>query len=155
MVAYYRMADIFMALGDETRRTLLDRLRHAGALSLTELAAPLPMTRQAVTKHLDVLEGAGLVERTTRGRERLHCLRAEPLREIGTWLEPYERFWDDRLARLEQHLRSPPDDCPARQEEREDGHSPRQEWRPDSPRTTESISGPGPAEPTQSGGSDA
>lgn len=152
------MADIFMALGDETRRALLDRLRHAGALSITELTEPLPMTRQAVTKHLDVLESAGLVERSARGRERLHRLRAEPLQEVGTWLEPYERFWDDRLARLERHLRQPPDDRPVGHEgrpARKHGHVPRQEPRPDSHRTTESISGTGPAEPTRSGGSDA
>lgn len=99
------MSDVFAALGDPTRRLLLERLRRSGrALSLSDLADRLPMSRQAVTKHLTTLESAGLIERHMRGRERLHVLKGEPLREVGDWLAPYEAWWDERLARLRQHL---------------------------------------------------
>ena len=98
------MSDVFAAVGDPTRRELLERLRTGGRLSVGALAAPLPMSRQAVTKHLDVLEEAGLIERQVRGRERLHVLSATPLRELNDWLAPYEAEWDDRLARLRSHL---------------------------------------------------
>ena len=87
------MPDLFHALGDPTRRALLDRLRRDGALSLTELARPLPMSRQAVTKHLDTLGAAGLVSTRTEGRERVHELDAGPLSEVRDWLAPYEAVW--------------------------------------------------------------
>jgi DNA-binding transcriptional ArsR family regulator len=99
----------FEALADPTRRTLLDRLRHGGPMSLTQLAEKLPMTRQAVTKHLDALRGAGLVTITRSGRERLHALNAAPLREIDDWLAPYAAAWDDRLLRLQAHLEEAPE----------------------------------------------
>ncbi len=103
------MSDVFAALGDPTRRVLLERLRRGGrALSLSDLADRLPMSRQAVTKHLDTLESAGLIERHMRGRERLHVLRGEPLREVGDWLAPYEAVWDERLARLRQYVEGDP-----------------------------------------------
>lgn len=98
------MTDVFFAIGDETRRGLLDRLRLGGSLSITELAVGLPMTRQAVTKHLDVLESAGLVRQSTRGRERLHELVDAPLRDVDDWLAPYEAAWDRRLERLRSHI---------------------------------------------------
>lgn len=98
------MSDVFAALGDSTRRALLDRLRRDGPSSLTELAEPLAMTRQAVTKHLNALEDAGLIERRHQGRERIHSLRPDPLRELSDWLAPYERAWDERLERLREHL---------------------------------------------------
>lgn len=93
----------FQALADPTRRGLLERLRREGALSLSELADPLPMSRQAVTKHLDILQGAGLVAMRTEGRERVHELRAGPLVEVRDWLAPYEKAWDQRLQRLDEH----------------------------------------------------
>ena len=71
---------------------------------MTALSAPLPISRQAVTKHLDILEAAGLVGRATRGRERIHHLRAEPLKAMEDWLAPYRAAWDERLARLRTHL---------------------------------------------------
>jgi DNA-binding transcriptional ArsR family regulator len=98
------MPDVFAAVGDPTRRGILERLRTEGPLSVSALAVSLPMSRQAVTKHLDVLEGAGLIERHVRGRERMHVLSAHPLRELNDWLAPYEAEWDDRLARLRSHL---------------------------------------------------
>ncbi len=98
------MVDPFAAISDPTRRGILERLRRDGALSVTELADPLPMSRQAVTKHLDILERSGLIEHEWRGRKRVHLLKAEPLQEIDDWLAPYAAAWDERLARLEEYL---------------------------------------------------
>lgn len=98
------MTDLFAAISDPTRRRILERLRQDGALSVTELADPLPISRQAVTKHLDLLERSGLIEHEWRGRRRVHLLKAEPLREIDDWLAPYAAAWDERLARLEEYL---------------------------------------------------
>ena len=94
----------FHALADPTRREILDRLRSAGPLSVREVAHGIPMTRQAVTKHLDTLVAAGLVEIRREGRQRLHELRAEPLRAVQEWLAPFEAEWDRRLGRLKRHL---------------------------------------------------
>ena len=98
------MSDVFGAVSDPTRRAILERLRNNGELSVTELSAAFSMTRQAVTKHLDILENAGLIAREVRGRQRLHRLVAQPLEAIDAWLAPYAAAWDERLARLRQHL---------------------------------------------------
>lgn len=98
------MVDPFAAISDPTRRGILERLRRDGALSVTDLADPLPISRQAVTKHLDILERSGLIEHEWRGRKRVHLLKAEPLQEIDDWLAPYAAAWDERLARLEEYL---------------------------------------------------
>lgn len=99
------MTAAFQALADPTRRTLLDRLRsETRPMSLSDLADGLPITRQAVTKHLDALRDAGLVRVWTSGRERLHQLEPAPLREVTDWLAPYAAAWDARLARLQAHL---------------------------------------------------
>ena len=104
-VAYrLSMMNVFAAVADPTRRSILERLRGEGALSLTSLSERLPISRQAVTKHLDVLEKAGLLRKRVEGRERLHELDAEPLREVDDWLEPYSAAWDDRLERMRIHL---------------------------------------------------
>ena len=104
------MPDVFDAVADATRRQILERLRTGDLLSLTELAEPLPMSRQAVTKHLRILEDSGLIERVWRGRERLHRLQAAPLRELDDWLAPYATAWDQRLDRLRRHLKEDLDD---------------------------------------------
>jgi len=103
------MPDVFLAIADPTRRGILERLRADGSLSVTELSDPLPISRQAVTKHLNVLEGAGLIEQERHGRERIHRLRAEPLQQLDDWLAPYSAAWDRRLTRLRQHLEQHPD----------------------------------------------
>jgi DNA-binding transcriptional ArsR family regulator len=95
---------LFDAIADPTRRALLDRLRAKGAQSITELAADLPMTRQAVTKHLDALAAARLVRVRRTGRERMHELDGRPLREVDEWLRPYAEAWDRRLDALRTHL---------------------------------------------------
>ncbi len=98
------MNDVFHAVGDPTRRVILSALRECGPLSVKELSGPLPMSRQAVTKHLDILEAAGLVGRVTQGRERIHHLHPEPLQVVDDWLAPYSAAWDERLERLRTHL---------------------------------------------------
>ena len=98
------MEHAFAAIADPTRRALLDRLRHDGPLTLTTLAQGLPMTRQAATKHLDLLARAGLIRVRHSGRTRLHELEPAPLEEIDRWLAPYARAWDARLDRLRRHV---------------------------------------------------
>ncbi|MDE2981473.1 MAG: metalloregulator ArsR/SmtB family transcription factor [Gemmatimonadota bacterium] len=98
------MPDVFAAVSDPTRRLILGRLRDEGESSLKTLARCLPMSRQAVTKHLDILVAAGLVTKRSQGRNRLHALRPEPLREVEDWLAPYAAAWDERLERLRFHL---------------------------------------------------
>src|SRR5574341_865943 len=94
----------FAALADPTRRAILARLA-GGAASVTELAAPFEMTLPAVSKHLKVLERAGLI---TRGREaqwRPCRLQAGPLKDADDWLENYRRYWEESFDRLDDYLR--------------------------------------------------
>lgn len=93
----------FAALADPTRRAILSRLV-AGETSVTELAAPFDMSLPAVSKHLKVLERAGLVSRGRDAQWRPCRLDAGPLRDATQWLEPYRRFWEARFDRLEAHL---------------------------------------------------
>jgi DNA-binding transcriptional ArsR family regulator len=93
----------FSALADPTRRAILARLTE-GAMTVKELAAPFAISGPAVSKHLRVLERAGLI---TRGREaqwRPCSLDAAPLEEVADWAEGYRRFWDDSYDRLDQYL---------------------------------------------------
>lgn len=98
------MSSVYEALADPTRRRILDRLRHDGPLSVTEVAEPLTMTRQGATKHLDVLAECGLIRVRREGRHRMHELDPRPLREVEDWLAPYAAEWERRLERLERHL---------------------------------------------------
>jgi len=102
------MATIFDAIADPTRRRMLDRLRHDGPLSVTQLARPLEMTRQGATKHLDVLVESGLVRMRRRGRLRLHALEPAALGELWDWLAPYAAEWDRRLDRLRRLVDAQP-----------------------------------------------
>ena len=102
------MKTTFDAVADPTRRQILERLRTSGSLSVTEVALGLPMSRQAVTKHLDALEAAGLVHAYRVGRQRLHQLDPQPLRELQEWLAPYAAEWDRRLGRLQEQLEENP-----------------------------------------------
>jgi DNA-binding transcriptional ArsR family regulator len=94
----------FAALADPTRRAILARLA-SGETSVTDLAAPFEMTLPAVTKHLKVLERAGLISRGRQAQWRPCRLEAEPLRDVAGWVEQYRKFWDARLDRLEDYLR--------------------------------------------------
>jgi DNA-binding transcriptional ArsR family regulator len=93
-------APLFAALGDATRLSLLAKLSEGRSQSIAKLSADSALTRQAVTKHLRVLENAGLVKRRRAGRESLFAFRPEPIGEIRAYLDDVARQWDDALARL-------------------------------------------------------
>jgi DNA-binding transcriptional ArsR family regulator len=93
-------AAVFAALGDETRLSLIGRLVSGPPQSISRLAEGSVLTRQAITKHLRVLEGAGVVRSVRAGRENLFAFRPEPLREIRSYLDQVSEQWDDALERL-------------------------------------------------------
>lgn len=98
-----RLSLVFSALADPTRRAILARLA-AGEASVTELAAPFAMSLPAVSKHLKVLERAGLIARGREAQWRPCRLEAAPLREVASWLEAYRQHWDEQFDRLETYL---------------------------------------------------
>jgi|SRR5215470_5169609 len=98
-----RLSRVFGALADPTRREILTRLAE-GEATVAALAAPFDMSQPAISKHLKVLEHAGLVSRTRRATARLSHLEAEPLRDVTTWLARYQRFWDESHERLDELL---------------------------------------------------
>ncbi len=95
---------VFSALADERRRSLVEVLAERGSATATELAVGLPVTRQAVAKHLASLGEAGLVAMTRSGREVRYRLTPEPLEDAVAWIERVGASWDERLAALERHL---------------------------------------------------
>jgi DNA-binding transcriptional ArsR family regulator len=95
----------FAALSDPTRRAIVERLAD-GEASVTELAAPFAMSLPAVSKHLKVLEKAGLISRGRKAQWRPCRLEPEPLKEASEWLEEYRRLWEERLDRLDEYLRT-------------------------------------------------
>src|SRR5215831_14290564 len=109
-----RLSMVFGALADPTRREILTRLAD-GEATVAALAAPFDMSQPAISKHLKVLENAGLVSRSRRATARLSHLEAEPLREVTTWLARYQRFWDESHERLDEllaALQANPDNSP-------------------------------------------
>jgi DNA-binding transcriptional ArsR family regulator len=98
------LSTTFAALADPTRRAILARLA-AGEASVTELAEPFEMSLPAVSKHLKVLERAGLIARGRQAQWRPCRLDAVPLKDAADWLEHYRRFWGQSLYRLEHYLR--------------------------------------------------
>jgi DNA-binding transcriptional ArsR family regulator len=94
--------DVFAALADPTRRRLVETLASRGGASATTLAAELPISRQAVAKHLGALGGAGLVSSRRAGRETLYELQPEPLDEAAEWIARIGGEWEDRLAGLKR-----------------------------------------------------
>jgi DNA-binding transcriptional ArsR family regulator len=112
------LSAVFGALADPTRRAILARLTD-GDLTVGELSGPFSVSQPAISRHLKVLERAGLISRSRRATARMSHLEAEPLREITAWLVDYRSFWDESYARLdallatlrdEQQDRSPPGD---------------------------------------------
>ena len=100
-----RMDEVFKALADASRRSLLDRLHTQNGQTLNELCDGLAMTRQAVTKHLVILEEANLVVTVKQGREKLHYLNPIPINEIAErWINKYERGRVRALAELKKNL---------------------------------------------------
>lgn len=106
MDEYFRSARldrVFSALGDATRRAILQALAQRPA-TITKIAKPFPVSLNAISKHVMVLENAGLVRREIRGREH-HCrVDPRPLREANDWLEHYRQFWELRLDALELYV---------------------------------------------------
>ena len=103
--AYQRQLDLtFSALADPTRRAILARLS-SGEASVTELAEPFKMSLPAVSKHLKVLQRAGLIARGREAQWRPCRIEASPLKDVSEWLEHYRRFWEESLDRLENYLR--------------------------------------------------
>jgi DNA-binding transcriptional ArsR family regulator len=95
----------FSALADPTRRAILARLAEDGEVAVNELAEPFPFSVQAVSKHLKVLERAGLIKRGRTAQLRPSRLEGAPLREVAAWIEQYRGLWEGRLDRLALHLR--------------------------------------------------
>jgi DNA-binding transcriptional ArsR family regulator len=98
-----RLSLVFGALADPIRRAILTRLTDGDA-TVAELAAPFEISQPAISRHLKVLEHAGLISRSRRATARLSHLEAEPLREVTTWLTRYQRFWDESHERLDELL---------------------------------------------------
>ena len=92
---------VWTALADPTRRAIVERLTR-GPTRVTDVAAPFDMSLNAVSKHIKVLEAAQLVRRTRQGRQHVLELDPEPLRKVTRWASEVERFWSDRLDRIEQ-----------------------------------------------------
>jgi DNA-binding transcriptional ArsR family regulator len=99
------LSDTFAALADPTRRGILAQLAE-GEATVNELAEPFPITVQAVSKHLKVLERAGLIERGKSSRLRPSRLRGAPLEDAASWLHHYQRFWSDSFARMDERLKA-------------------------------------------------
>ena len=98
-----RLSVIFSALADPTRRAILARLTK-GEATVTELAEPFSISLPAISRHLKVLERAGLISRSRSAQWRSSTLQAEPLREAASWMERYRTFWDGSFDRLDEHL---------------------------------------------------
>lgn len=98
-----QLSRVFSALADPTRRDILTRLGQGDA-TVTELADPFPISLPAISRHLKVLETAGLISRDKRAQWRTNTLEAAPLKEATTWMDHLSHLWDDRLGRLDAHL---------------------------------------------------
>lgn len=111
---------VFSALSDPTRRAILERLS-TGEASVGELAEPFDMSLPAISKHLGVLEHAGLLSRERDGRFFRCLLHAEPMRDAAMWIERYRRFWAQQFDALEAYLSEERDDGLMNREENQDG----------------------------------
>jgi DNA-binding transcriptional ArsR family regulator len=99
-----RLSDVLTAISHPTRRAIIGKLANGPARFL-DIAEPFDVALNAVTKHLKLLERAGLIEREKQGREVLISLRPEPLRQVASWVHEYERFWNERLDQFEEYFR--------------------------------------------------
>jgi DNA-binding transcriptional ArsR family regulator len=98
-----QLSTVFSALADPTRRALLTRLTE-GEATVAELAAPFDMSQPAISRHLKVLEQAGLITRSRRATARLSHLQAEPLRDATAWLSTYREYWEESHEQLDELL---------------------------------------------------
>src|SRR5262245_56863398 len=119
MTPSQRLDATFAALADPTRRAILARLASGGQASVTDLARPFAMSQPAISKHLKVLERAGLISRGRDAQRRPRRIEAKPLAEASGWLENYRRVWEDNFQRLDALL----DELKTREKKR--GHSKR------------------------------
>jgi DNA-binding transcriptional ArsR family regulator len=99
-----QLTDVLTAISHPTRRAIIGQLANGPARFL-DVAKPFDTALNAVTKHLKLLERAGLIERRKRGREVCISFRGEPLREVAAWVHEYERFWNERLDQFEQYFK--------------------------------------------------
>lgn len=97
------LSAVLGAISHPSRRAIIARLAK-GPARVTEIAAPFEMSLNAVSKHLKVLEGAGLIHREKQGRDHVIEFRAEPLKQVAGWVHEYERFWNEHLDRLESYF---------------------------------------------------
>ena len=104
MVDGLELDSVYGALADGSRRTIVWRLAAEGELKVTDLARPFDMSLNAVSKHIKVLEQAGLVQRRVAGRDHWLSLRSEPLATAHAWIGLYQRFWESRIDALERYL---------------------------------------------------
>src|ERR1700683_947200 len=100
-----RLTDVLIAISHPTRRAIIGQLANGPARFL-DVAKPFNTALNAVTKHLKLLERAGLIQRTKKGREVFISFRGEPLREVAGWVHGYERFWNQRLDEFEQYFKN-------------------------------------------------
>lgn len=105
-VATDSLSTTFAALADPTRRAILARLATSGETSVTELAEPFEMTLPAISKHLKVLERAGLIERSREAQWRPCRLKAAPLKNASVWIDGYRQFWEESFDRLDDYLKT-------------------------------------------------
>jgi DNA-binding transcriptional ArsR family regulator len=99
------LSTVLGAISHPSRRAILHRLAD-GPARVTEIAAPFDMSLNAVSKHLKVLEGAGLIDRDVQGRDHVIRFRGDPLRMVSNWVHEYERFWTERLDNLEEFFKN-------------------------------------------------
>ena len=99
-----QLSEVLTAISHPTRRAIIGQLADGPARFL-DVAEPYDTALNAVTKHLKMLERAGLIEREKKGREVLISLRADPLRQVAGWVHEYDRFWNERLNQFERHFR--------------------------------------------------
>ncbi len=104
-----QLSTVFSALADPTRRAILTRLTEGDA-NVADLATPFSMSQPAISRHLKVLEGAGLISRRRRATARFSHLEAAPLREATAWLDRYREYWDERFDQLDALLSTLQDD---------------------------------------------
>src|SRR5512143_523376 len=100
------LTDVLTAVAHPTRRAIIGRLAAQGPTRFLDVAKPFDTALNSVTKHLKLLERAGLIERQKQGREVLISVRGEPLRRVAGWVHEYERFWNARLDEFEQHFKN-------------------------------------------------
>lgn len=106
-----QLSAVFGALADPTRRAILTRLT-TGDANVAELSAPFRVSQPAISRHLKVLEQAGLISRSRRSTSRLSHLEADPLRQATAWLARYQQYWDERYDQLDSLLAALQDDHP-------------------------------------------